>query len=61
MKQDLFDHRNAFKNNNAVVTLILLTHFSLIFDFYTHLKPQKTKSFLTFLGGIEMEHWAKMG
>ena len=30
-----------------------------MFRFYTPWKHQKTKSFLTFWGGIEMEHWAK--
>ena len=39
----------------------LLTHFSPVFQFYTRWKSQKTKGFLTFSGGIEMEHWAKMG
>ena len=29
--------------------------------FNTPLKPQKTKAFLTFSGGIEIEHWAKKG
>ena len=29
--------------------------------FYTPWKLQKTKGFLTFSGGIEMEHWSKMG
>ena len=35
----------------------ILTHFSPMFTFYTPLKCQKTKG----SGGIEMEHWAKMG
>ena len=38
-----------------------LTHFSTIFHFYTPWKRQKTKGFLTLSGGIEMEHWTKMG
>ena len=29
--------------------------------FYTPWKRQKSKSFLMFSGGIEMEDWAKMG
>ena len=29
--------------------------------FYIPQKRQKTSGFLTFLGGIEMEHWAKNG
>ena len=34
-----------------------LTHSKPILNFYTHWKHQKTKDFLTFSGGIEMEHW----
>ena len=41
--------------------LVSLTHFNPIFHFHTPLKCQKTKGFLTFLGGIEMKHLAKMG
>ena len=29
--------------------------------FYTPWKRQKIKDFLTFPGGVEMEHWVKMG
>ena len=46
MKQDLFDHKHAFKNKNAVAILITLTHFNPMFHFNTPLKHQ---------------HWAKMG
>ena len=38
-----------------------LNHFSLMLNFYTPWKRQKTFGFLTFSGGIEMKHWAKMG
>ena len=31
-----------------------LTHFSPVSHFYTPWKSQKTKGFLTFLGGIEL-------
>ena len=31
-----------------------------MFHFYNPGKRQKTFGFLTFSGGIEMEHWAKM-
>ena len=31
-----------------------------MFYFYTPRKCQKTKGFLVFSGGIEMERWAKM-
>ena len=37
------------------------TQISPMFHFYTPWKRKKTKSFLTFLGGIEMEHWVKIG
>ena len=36
-----------------------LTHFNPVFHFSTPWKRQKTFGFLTFSGGIEMEHWAK--
>ena len=39
-----------------------LTHFSSMFHFYTPWKRQKTSKtfgFLTFSGGVEMEHWLK--
>ena len=32
-----------------------------MFHFYTPWKCQKTKGFLAFPGGIEMEQWGKMG
>ena len=38
-----------------------LTHFSPIFHFYTPWKRQKTFDFVTYSGGIGMEHWTKMG
>ena len=37
-----------------------LTHFSPVFHFYTPWKRQETKGSVTYSGGIEMEHWAKM-
>ena len=40
--------------------LFFLTHFSQTFHFYTPWKRQKTIGFLMFLGGIEVEHWAKL-
>ena len=36
-----------------------LPYFSLMFHFYTSWKRQKSKGFLTFSGGIEMDHWLK--
>ena len=56
-----------FKERSPIVPLPLsenfgmtfLTHFSPMFHFYTPWIHQKTKGFLTFSGGIEMEHWAK--
>ena len=38
-----------------------LTHFNPMFHFYTPWKRQKIFGFLTFSGGIELKHWAKMG
>ena len=38
-----------------------LTHFQPMFHFYTPWKQQKTGGFLMFSGGIEVEHWLKMG
>ena len=38
-----------------------LTYLSSMFEFYTPRKRQKTKAFLKFSGGIEMENWGKMG
>ena len=32
-----------------------------VFHFYTPWKRQKTSGFLTFSGGIEMEHWRQNG
>ena len=40
--------------------LLLLTQFSPVSHFYTSWKHQKTKGFLTFSGGVEMDYWAKM-
>ena len=40
----------------------ILTHFNPMLHFYTPWKRQKTlekQAFLTFSGGIEMQHWAK--
>ena len=38
-----------------------LTHFGPMFHFHTSWKRQKSFNFLTFSGGVEMEHWAKLG
>ena len=38
-----------------------LTHFSPEFHFYTPWKRKKTSHSLKFSGGMEMEHWSKMG
>ena len=35
--------------------------FQVNVPFYTPWKLQKSSDFLTFLGGIEMEHWLQMG
>ena len=36
-------------------------YFQPMFHFYTPWKYQKTAGFLMFSGGIEVEHWLKMG
>ena len=41
--------------------LVELSHFSPVFHFYTPWKRHKIKGFLMISGGIEMEHWSKMG
>ena len=38
-----------------------LNHFQPMFHFYTPRKHQKTSGFLIFSGGIEVEHWLKLG
>ena len=47
---------NSQENNCDGVSF--LTHLNQMFRFNTPRKRQKT--FLTILGGIKMEHWAKM-
>ena len=42
------------------IQFLFLTYFSQVLQFYTSWKHQKTKGFLTFSGGVEMEYWAKM-
>ena len=49
-----------FGNSTFVSSDELLVHFSATIPFYTPWKRQKTKRFLTFSGGIEMEQCAKM-
>ena len=39
----------------------ILTHFSPGMYFYVPWKRQQTFGFLTFSGGVELVHWAKMG
>ena len=43
-----------------LVSESLLNHFSPMFYFYNPLKCQKVFCFLTFSGGIEMEHCAEL-
>ena len=42
--------------NNTFAKIMFLTHFSSMFDFYTPWKRQKSFSFHTFLGVMEMEN-----
>ena len=41
-----------------IIHRLSLTHFSSMFHFYTPWSCQKIFGFLTYSGGIEMEHWA---
>ena len=41
--------------------VLWLTRFSLMPHVYTTWKPQKSFGFLMFSGGLEMEHWIKIG
>ena len=50
-----------FVHEQQQYTCWYLTHFSPMLYFYTTWKRLKTKDFITFSGGIEMENWAKMG
>ena len=54
---------NVLKQRTASIhvdLMSLLTHFSPIFHFYDPWKRQKTFSFLTFSGGVEVGYWAKI-
>ena len=45
---------------SSVVSSVLI-HFQPMFHFYTPWKHQKTGGFLMFSGGIEVQHWLKIG
>ena len=60
IKKDLIK-KYSFLPSKTMMNANLTTHFSPMFHFYTPWKRQKTKGFLTFLGGTEIEHWAKIG
>ena len=47
--------------NTNVRVCCQLTHFQPMSHFYTPWKDQKTGGFLIFSGGIEVEHWLKIG
>ena len=42
--------------DSNLAKLMSLTHFKLMFHFYTPWKHQKTSCFLRFSEGIEMDH-----
>ena len=44
-----------------LVNCLFLTHLMPMFRFFTPWKCHKTRGFLTFSGGIEMEHWPEIG
>ena len=52
---------NPSKSIHSEMCLTFLNHFIPMSHFYTPWKCQKTSGFLTFLEGIEMWHWNKMG
>ena len=47
--------------DRVLISFLILTHFQPLFYFYTPWKHQKTGGFLMFSGGIEVEHWLKIG
>ena len=51
----------AWQVSKKNVFFIVITNFGSMFHLYTPWKRQKTFGFLTFSGGIEMEHWPEMG
>ena len=53
--------KRKFAVQTVFYRLRTLTHFQPTFHFYTPRKYQKTYGFLMFSGGIEVEHWLKMG
>ena len=49
------------KKNEISFATTYLAHLQPTFRFYTLLKHQKTQGFLMSTGGVEEEHWLKMG
>ena len=58
--QWLLHWEKPFTHQKQWFLLEILTHFRLIFHFYTPWKSQKTKGFLTFSWGIEIIYWPEM-
>ena len=62
-----FEHISNLFQLFQLLAPFLLTHFQPMFHFYIPLikkspwKHQKTGGFLMFSGGIDVEHWLKMG
>ena len=74
LKKEIFDRFSSvisfLKNSHCLLDVLLikgclricfLTHFSPMSHFYAPWKRQKTIAFLTFLEGIEMWYWTKIG
>ena len=57
----IFINKITFCISCTVADARKISPFSPMFHFYTPWKHQKTSSFLIFSGGIEVEHWLKMG
>ena len=54
-------YRIKLTSSCAILSGRYSTYLRPMFHLYAPWKPQKTTGFLTFPGGIEMEHWPKMG
>ena len=62
LTQNFFLFNMNFIDSKLITMLeISLTHFQPMFHIYTPCKYRKTRGFLMFSGGIEVDHWLKMG
>ena len=54
-------NNNKTKKNEISFATTYLAHLQPTFRIYTLLKHQKIQGFLMSTGGVEEEHWLKMG